>query len=136
MDISEKLQALMDSQGISKYRLAKETGVSYTGISKILNNQTKHPQIDSLKLIADFFNKPIDFFMDSIESDEKGTPEWATQKDRRDFKKLLEEDEPIMFDGVPVSEEDKEKIKRVMEAIFWDAKEKNKKTYGRKKKGE
>ncbi|MNC17468.1 hypothetical protein D3C75_653490 [compost metagenome] len=47
---------------------------------------------------------------------------------------MLEEEAPIMFDGVPISDEDREKIKRVMEAMFWDAKEKNKKTYGRKKK--
>lgn len=52
----------------------------------------------------------------------------------RDFKKMLEEDEPVMFDGVPMSTEDKEKVKRIMEALFWEAKEMNKKTYGRKKK--
>ncbi|MBM0632315.1 hypothetical protein ACYCS5_29410 [Paenibacillus sp. SEL3] len=46
---------------------------------------------------------------------------------------MLEEDRPVMFDGVPISDDDKEKIKRVMEAMFWDAKKKNKETYGRKK---
>lgn len=45
---------------------------------------------------------------------------------------MLEEDRPVMFDGVPISDDDKEKIKRVMEAMFWDAKKKNKET-GRKK---
>lgn len=122
MGIAEKLQALMDSKGISKYRLAKETGVSYTGISKILNNQTKHPQIDSLKLIADYFGKPLNYFTD----EESKTPQWATAKDKRDFKKMLEDDAPIMFDGVPLDDEDKEKMLKVMEAIFWDAKKKNK----------
>ncbi|KWX77017.1 hypothetical protein AMQ84_13675 [Paenibacillus riograndensis] len=126
----------MESNGISKYRLAKETGVSYTGISKILSGQTLHPQVDSLKLIADYFNKPLNYFTDEDTTEITETPDWATNKDKRYFKKLLEEDEPIMFDGVPVSEEDKEKIKRVMEAMFWDAKEKNKITYGRKKKGD
>lgn len=54
------------------------------------------------------------------------TPSWANKKDTRDFKKMLEEDAPVMFDGVPLDDEDKEKIMRVMEAIFWDAKKKNK----------
>ncbi len=67
---------------------------------------------------------------------EPSVPEWATKRDTRDFKKMLEEDTPIMFDGVPISEDDKEKIKRVMEAMFWDAKKKNKETYGRKTKGD
>ncbi|MGM1047636.1 MAG: helix-turn-helix domain-containing protein [Bacillota bacterium] len=122
MGIAEKLQALMDSKGISKYRLAKETGVSYTGISKILSNQTKHPQIDSLKLIADYFGKPLNYFTD----EESKIPQWATSKDKRDFKKMLEDDAPVMFDGVPLDDEDKEKMLKVMEAVFWDAKKKNK----------
>jgi transcriptional regulator with XRE-family HTH domain len=62
VDIAEKIQRLMDEQGITAYRLSKETGVSYTGLAKILNLQTKSPQIDSIKLIADFFGKPIGYF--------------------------------------------------------------------------
>jgi len=53
-------------------------------------------------------------------------PSWATSKDKRDFKKMLEEDAPVMFDGVPLDEEDREKVLKVMEAIFWDAKKRNK----------
>lgn len=131
MDLAEKILELMDEQGITKYRLSKETGVSYTGLTKILSGQTKHPQIDSLQAIANFFSKPVDYFTDQEE--EHPSPEWATTKDMRDFKKMLEEDEPVMFDGVPMSTEDKEKVKRIMEALFWEAKEMNKKTYGRKK---
>lgn len=64
----------------------------------------------------------------TTEGNEKSvlTPSWASKKDTRDFKKMLEEDAPVMFDGVPLDDEDKEKIMRVMEAIFWDAKKKNK----------
>ncbi|MRN51955.1 helix-turn-helix domain-containing protein [Paenibacillus monticola] len=62
MGIAEKLQGLMDSYGVSTYKLAKETGVSYTGLTKILSGQTQNPQIDSLKMIADFFGKKIDYF--------------------------------------------------------------------------
>ncbi|MDK8193740.1 helix-turn-helix domain-containing protein [Paenibacillus sp. UMB7766-LJ446] len=132
MDLAEKILELMEEQGITTYRLSKETGVSYTGLTKILSRQTKHPQIDSIQAIANYFSKPVDYFTDQEEDHDK--PEWATTKDMRDFKKMLEEDEPIMFDGVPMSAEDKEKVKRVMEALFWEAKELNKKTYGRKKK--
>ena len=55
-------------------------------------------------------------------------PSWATSKDKRDFKHMLEDDAPVMFDGVPLDEEDREKILKVMEAIFWDAKKRNKRT--------
>lgn len=85
--------------------------------------------------LAEYFNVTVDYLLGRAEEnkDERQYPEWATQKDIRDFKTILEEDEPVMFDGVPISDDDKEKIKRVMEAMFWDAKKRNKETYGRKK---
>lgn len=130
MDVSEKINNLIAERGISRYKLAKESAVPYTTLVKILDGVTKNPQIDSLKLIADYFGKPLDYFMG--EQDDSA-PDWATSRDKRDLKRMLEDEEPVMFDGVPIADEDKEKIKRVMEAMFWDAREKNKKTYGRKK---
>lgn len=123
----------MKEHKVSRYKLSKETGIAYTTITQILNGRTKNPQVAALQKIADYFDMPLDYFTNEETEDSDQAPEWATAKDKRDFKKLLEEDEPIMFDGLPVSNDDKEKLKRVMEAMFWDAKEKNKKTYGRKK---
>ncbi|WP_418026261.1 helix-turn-helix domain-containing protein [Paenibacillus sp. JJ1722] len=85
--------------------------------------------------LAEYFDVSVDYLLCRTENDkdDRQYPEWAASKDIRDFKTMLEEDEPVMFDGVPIADEDKEKIKRVMEAMFWDAKKKNKDTYGRKK---
>ncbi|APQ59869.1 helix-turn-helix domain-containing protein [Paenibacillus sp. SEL1] len=78
--------------------------------------------------LAEYFDVTVDYLLGRTEAekDDRQYPEWATSKDIRDFKTILEEDVPVMFDGVLISEDDKEKIKRVMEAMFWDAK-KNKK---------
>ncbi|AOK88565.1 helix-turn-helix domain-containing protein [Paenibacillus polymyxa] len=76
--------------------------------------------------LAEYFDVTVDYLLGRTEADDLQYPEWATSKDIRDFKTILEEDVPVMFDGVLISEDDKEKIKRVMEAMFWDAK-KNKK---------
>ncbi|MEK5089098.1 helix-turn-helix domain-containing protein [Paenibacillus sp. FSL M8-0228] len=135
MELADKIQELMDERGITKYRLAKETGVSYTGVTKILTGQTKHPQIDSLKLIANYFDKPLDYFTDDEGEDTQIIPEWATSKDIADFKQMLEEDQPIMFDGVPIEGEKRQRVMDMLTGLFWEAKELNKKTYGKKKKG-
>ncbi|MMZ60089.1 helix-turn-helix protein [compost metagenome] len=135
MELADKIQELMDERGITKYRLAKETGVSYTGITKILTGQTKHPQIDSLKLIANYFNKPLDYFTVDEGEDTQLIPEWATSKDIADFKQMLEEDQPIMFDGVPIEGEKRQRVMDMLTGLFWESKELNKKTYGKKKKG-
>ncbi|MBE0335080.1 helix-turn-helix domain-containing protein [Paenibacillus sp. 23TSA30-6] len=129
VSIPERIESVMKERGISRYKLSKETGIPYTTVTQILNGRTKNPQIAALQKIADYFNKPLDYFTKEEteeNSDSQQYPEWATPRDIRDFKKILEEDEPVMFDGVPISPEDKEKIRRVMEAMFWDAKKENK----------
>jgi len=75
-----------------------------------------------IKKLADFFEVSPDYLLGYNQS---SVPTWATKKDVRDFRKMLEE-ETIMFDGMPLDDEDKEKILRVVEAVFWDAKKKNK----------
>ncbi|WP_315793233.1 helix-turn-helix transcriptional regulator [Paenibacillus sp. BIC5C1] len=132
MDLADKILELMSEQGITKYRLSKETGVSYTGLTKILSKQTKHPQVDSLQSIANFFNKPLDYF--SEQENEHQAPEWATAKDLSDIKKILEEDQPVLFDGVPITDENRQRAMDILTGLLWEAKELNKKTYGRKKK--
>lgn len=64
---------------------------------------------------------------------EDPAPTWASSKDKRDFKKMLEEDIPVMFDGVPIEGEARQRVMDVLTGLFWEAKEMNKKTYGRKK---
>ncbi|MNP74749.1 hypothetical protein D3C76_1716750 [compost metagenome] len=60
-------------------------------------------------------------------------PEWATAKDIADFKRMLEDDQPVMFDGVPIEGEKRQRVMDILSGLFWEAKELNKKTYGRKK---
>lgn len=84
------------------------------------------PRADMLDKLAELFGVTTDYLLGYTPSESEATPSWATSKDKRDFKKMLEEDAPVMFDGVPLDEEDKEKIKRVIEAMFWDAKRQNK----------
>lgn len=126
-----RIREIRKQRRMSGTELADQLGIS----PQYLYGIEKETRTLSSKLadqIASIFDVSVDYLLGRSDNPDT-TPDWATEKDKRDFKKMLEEDEPILFDGVPVSDEDKEKIKRVMEAMFWDAKEKNKKTYGRKK---
>jgi transcriptional regulator with XRE-family HTH domain len=132
VEIAEKIHNLMAERGITKYKLAKGSNVPYTTLTKILDGTTKNPQIDSLKQIADYLGKPLNYFTD--DETQQLAPDWATARDKRDIKKILEEDLPVMFDGKPVSDEDRQRIKDLLTGYLWEAKAMNKKTYGRKKK--
>ncbi|WP_020621243.1 helix-turn-helix domain-containing protein [Paenibacillus daejeonensis] len=100
-----------------------------------IERETRTLSAEMASRIAEIFGVSVDYLLGrSSDSHQSSIPEWATSKDKRDFKRMLEDDGELMFDGIPFDAEDREKVKRVMEAIFWDAKEKNKKTYGRKNK--
>lgn len=130
MGIAEKILKIMKERDITPYRLSKDTGVPYTTLSKILNGTTKSPQVSSLQTIADYLQKPLDFFTENnADSEQSIAPEWATAKDKRDLEKYLEDMGPLFYKGIEFSEEDKAKMLGVAESIFWDAKKKNKEAY-------
>lgn len=137
--LDNKIRELRMSRNISGTKIAKELNITPTYFYEIERGKKRLSAEMAAKLAA-IFNVTIEYLLGHDEQPvdnehaEATIPTWATSKDKRDFKKMLDDDAPLMFDGIPIRKEDKEKIKRVMEAMFWDAKEKNKKTYGRKKK--
>lgn len=129
-----RIREIRQKQGISGPELAAQLDITpqyLYGFEK----ETRTLSAEMASRIASIFGVSVDYLLGRTDENEDShqIPDWATARDIRDFKKILEEDEPVMFDGVPISDDDKEKIKRVMEAMFWDAKKKNKETYGRKK---
>ncbi|MEC0170284.1 helix-turn-helix domain-containing protein [Paenibacillus graminis] len=131
--LSDKVKELMDSNNLTAYRVSKDTGIPYTTLTKILNGTTKSPKIDLIKIIANYFKKPLDHFTEN-EDTTHNAPEWATAKDLADIKKILEEDQPVLFDGVPITDENRQRAMDILTGLLWEAKGLNKKTYGRKKK--
>lgn len=109
---------------LTQHELAEKTNLSRSYIADIENDRY-NPSVDTLKSIAKALDVPVHYLIEENDTEQKNIPPWATKKDIRDFRKLLEE-EPLMFDGMPLDDEDKEKILRVVEAVFWDAKKRNK----------
>ncbi|TKH44033.1 transcriptional regulator [Paenibacillus terrae] len=121
-------------------QLAEAAGISNSQISRIENGLRGVPKPSTLRKIADALGVSYTEMMknagywgddDSVEqhshdSYRSNVPEWATSKDRRDFKKMLEEDGELMFDGIPLDKEDRQRIKDVLTGLFWEAKQMNK----------
>ncbi|WP_025704829.1 helix-turn-helix domain-containing protein [Paenibacillus graminis] len=133
--IAERIEAVMKERKVSRYKLAKDTGIPYTTVTQILNGRTKSPQITALQKIADYFDMPLDqLTKETDESPKHNAPEWASTKDLADIKKILEEDQPVLFDGVPITDDTRQRAMDILTGLLWEAKELNKKTYGHKKK--
>lgn len=60
MSIAKRITKLTDKKSISRYQLAKLSGVPYTTLIKVLDGTTKNPQIDTLNSIAAALNVSID----------------------------------------------------------------------------
>ncbi|PYE48514.1 transcriptional regulator with XRE-family HTH domain [Paenibacillus barcinonensis] len=133
------MKQLREQQGFSINQLAEAAGISNSQISRIENGVRGVPKPATIRKIADALHVPYTDMMKQagyIETantaSHQDVPEWATYKDRRDFKRMLEDEDDLMFDGIPLDEEDKKRIKDVLTGLFWEAKQMNK----RKKPGE
>lgn len=58
----DKFQDLCNEKKVTPYRVATDTGVSTATLSEWKNGRYT-PKADKLKLIADYFNVNIEFFM-------------------------------------------------------------------------
>lgn len=59
----EKFQKLLMNSGKTAYRVAKETGLSPTVFSDWKRGKS-NPKIDKLKILADYFGVPIEYFLE------------------------------------------------------------------------
>ena len=58
----EKYKALLDKTNKTTYQVSKETGISQTAFSNWKSGRSE-PSLESLKKLADFFDKPIEYFL-------------------------------------------------------------------------
>lgn len=131
------LKQLREERGWSMNQLAKAAEISGSQISRIENGLRGVPKPQTIRKIADALEGSYEELMKqagylegehSIQKsgEDMQVPEWATYKDKRDFKKMLEDDGELMFDGIPLDQEDKQRIKDVLTGLFWEAKQMNK----------
>jgi transcriptional regulator with XRE-family HTH domain len=124
------LKAAREKKGISGNQLAVLSGISNAQISRIENGLRGIPKPETIRKLAEALDISYEYMMEKAghmpEHRKQHIPEWATYKDKRDFKKMLEEDGEIMFDGIPLDDNDKQRIMDVLTGFFWEAKQMNK----------
>ena len=59
----KKYAVLRDEKGVTDYRVAVETGITKSTFTDWKNGRSK-PKVDKLKVLADYFNVPIEYFLD------------------------------------------------------------------------
>ncbi|MEK3900733.1 MULTISPECIES: helix-turn-helix domain-containing protein [unclassified Paenibacillus] len=129
------LRQLREGKGLTINQLAALAGISGAQISRIENGLRGVPKPATLRKIAEATDVSYEELMahagyltETESTTEGAVPAWATSKDKRDFRQMLEDDGELMFDGIPLNKEDKQRIKDVLTGLFWEAKQMNKRT--------
>lgn len=117
----KRLKQCREAKGLTYDDLAEVAYVTPAYIKKLETETTELPGLRTFYAIADKLGVTPDY-LGGFTNDKQGrSPDTPKPRELTD---LLDKD--VMFHGVPLNEEDRQKIIAVMEAMFWDAKEKNK----------
>lgn len=122
MSIGDKIREARKAAGLTQVELAKKTSLSRSYIGDIEKNRY-NPSVTTLQLIAAATGTTTAFLLDGAEMVDPAPPR-IDARTRRQLEKVLDDDN-LTYNGVVLNGEDKEKVKKALELIFWDVKEKN-----------
>ena len=125
MGIGDKLQKLISQKNTNVNELSINANVSPSTLYSIIKRNNTKVDIDVLIRISNILGVPVEFFSDETclnSCSQLDNPQ--TKKVPKDLKKILE-DEEVTLNGRMMSDEDKEKMMRIIEAAFYEAKEMN-----------
>ena len=118
------IKELRNSHEWSQRKLGQVSGVSNTEIGRIENGTRPKPSLKVISKLASAFGITVDELLAraGITQTEQ---EYSTPKKPRKLLELIQ-DEEYTLNGQVATPEDREKISRLIEALYYDAKEKNK----------
>lgn len=112
--LGERLRSLRNSLGKTQSEVAKELGISRAAYSHIENNRNE-PDNSLLVRMADYYKVTTDYLLG------RSVPDWATEEDVMDLEETLTTNEIIEYGGKKLTAEEKEQVRRLIEAIFWES---------------
>ena len=126
---TDNLNRLLQERGITQAELAAYMEVSNTTISNWVKGY-KVPRMDKVDKLCSFFKIKRSELLEQPPAsgdlpDVSPTGKKIDARTRRQLEAVLDDDN-LTYNGVVLNGEDKEKVKKALELIFWDVKEKNK----------
>ena len=120
--ISININELLNRTGTKQVELSKHTGIPTSTLTGYVKG-TSMPIPGNIQKIADFFSvekSAVDprFSQNSISTN---TPTWATKDDVIDIEKALKlNTTAISYDGIELTEDEKEKVDAIIRSVLWD----------------
>lgn len=120
--IPVNINELLNRTRTKQVELSKHTGIPTSTLTGYVKG-TSMPNPGNVQKIADFFNvekSAVDprFAQSSFSTD---TPTWATKEDAIDIEKALKlNTTAISYDGIELTEDEKEKVDAIIRSVLWD----------------
>lgn len=102
MNIGERIAQLRKSRSMSQFQLAKTLNIATSTLGMYETNRRK-PNMEMLEKLADFFGVSVDYLLDRPE-----------KNDNNNTADLADDDTIFTYKGQPLSDDDKEIIRRLM----------------------
>lgn len=118
--LANKIVNLREERNITQSELARRLGLDKSSMSKIESGSRK-VSTDELKRISEIFEVSTDYLLGNTIDRNGHTPSWATNEDKKDLKRFLEENANGMtYGGEGLTDEEQKQVRRVLEGLFWD----------------
>ncbi len=134
MSFSQRLEHLMQRDGITKYRISKTVGCSATTVANWLSGTA--PTGEYLQKLSEMFGVSVDYLLGNEEKPAPESRNGLSIKEQKDIAKKvdafmasLENEKDLMFDGDPASDEALEDLRRAITVGYEMARIKNREKY-------
>lgn len=120
--ISVNINELLNRTRTKQVELSKHTGIPTSTLTGYVKG-TSMPIPGNVQKIADFFNvekSAVDPRF-AQNSNKANAPAWATKEDAIDIEKALKlNTTAISYDGIELTEDEKEKVDAIIRSVLWD----------------
>lgn len=120
--ISVNINELLNRTRTKQVELSKYTGIPTSTLTGYVKG-TSMPIPGNVQKIADFFNvekSAVDPRF-AQNSNKANAPAWATKEDAIDIEKALKlNTTAISYDGIELTEDEKEKVDAIIRSVLWD----------------
>lgn len=130
MLFGEKLKALRLEKGYTQEKLAEMTDVSKRTLINYEQGRCYPKQTAILGKLASIFDVSVDYLITDADRYVQDAADRGGSNSAQEVAALLQSAH-AMFAGGSLSEEDKDKVMRKLNELYWDAKEKNREKYGK-----
>lgn len=113
MDAGKRILHLREQLGWSQKELAEKVSIDKSVMNRI-ELGTRSIRDDELFRLADVLEVTTDYILG------RNGIHGATEKEQLDIEKAIHDNVAMLYGGVELTEDDKEKLQQMLRLVFWD----------------